>query len=354
MTTHPGPEALIPALLAAGYLSPSAAVRGDVELVPVGRSHPVFQVLLDGRPRAAVKLFGPRRGETDGEAARELAVRALAAEVPELARLLPPMLRPERSVDGMLPDGLVVTGWFDGVPAWEDDALSQGEGDPAADLVGLAQRVAGPLAAMHRATGRRAHAGALPPALAGPCPWGLRLFDGDAPAELWRHPAVAAVLARAGEDRAIVAGVRRARGAWRAVALVHGDLKHDNVLLAPDGRLALVDWEMARLGDPAWDLAGLLLRPLLAPDGGGWSDANHAAAVRLLGCYARSRATLRPLAQRLVLYVGAWVLMSLLQYHSVATAPDEEGTARLLAVARSCAFDGAHLVASLLEASDVR
>jgi hypothetical protein len=335
--------------VAAGYLSPADAVRRDVALVPVGRSHPVYQLVLDGQPHAAIKLFGPRRGETDGEVARERAVRSLAAELDELARLLPPDVAAEPPAAGHQVHGLLVSGWFDGVPAWEGDALSLGAGDPAADLIALAERVAAPLAAMHRAAGRLAHAGRLPGALAGPPPWGFRLFDGDAPAELWRHPVLGPLLARVAADPAIVAGVRRARGAWRAVTLVHADLKHDNLLLAPDGRLAVVDWEMARVGDPAWDLAGLLLRPLLAPDDGGWSETNQAAAAQLLRFYARSPAAQRPLAQRLLLYGGVWVLMSLLQYHSVTAVPDEDGTARSLAIARTCATEGGRLVARLLE-----
>lgn len=349
-TADLGPEALIPALVGAGYLSPADAIWRNVEFVPVGRSHPVYQLLLDGKPHVAVKLFGPWRGETDGEVARERAVQSLAAELNELARLLPPALVPDPPAAGhKVPDGLVVSGWFDGIPAWEGDAISLGAGDPAADLIDLAERVVAPLAAMHRAAGRLVHAGRLPAALKGPPPWGLRLFDGDAPAELWRHPVLGPLLARVGADRAIVTGMRRARGAWRPVTLVHADLKHDNLLLARDGRLAVVDWEMARAGDPAWDLAGLMLRPLLAPDGGGWSEDNQAAAAHLLRRYARSPAAQRPLAQRLMLYCGAWVVVSLLQYCSVAATPDEEGIARSLAVARTCATDGERLVTRLLE-----
>jgi hypothetical protein len=59
------------------------------------------------------------------------------------------------------------------------------------------------------------------------------------------------------------------RAGWRASCLIHGDLKWDNVLVAtgPSGRHVprpvLVDWEMAALGDPAWDV-GVLLGEFLA------------------------------------------------------------------------------------------
>lgn len=37
--------------------------------------------------------------------------------------------------------------------------------------------------------------------------------------------------------------------------LVHGDLLGQNILIDPDGPLAVIDWEYARRGDPAYDLA---------------------------------------------------------------------------------------------------
>lgn len=41
--------------------------------------------------------------------------------------------------------------------------------------------------------------------------------------------------------------------------LVHGDMKLDNVLVRQSsGAVYLVDWELAHIGDPAWDVAGLI------------------------------------------------------------------------------------------------
>lgn len=51
--------------------------------------------------------------------------------------------------------------------------------------------------------------------------------------------------------------LRRLRSSWRAPCLTHGDIKLDNVLVAPTASapfpVALVDWELAGLGDPSWD-----------------------------------------------------------------------------------------------------
>lgn len=57
---------------------------------------------------------------------------------------------------------------------------------------------------------------------------------------------------------------------WQVQSLVHGDVKWDNFLLsweshAPHSdhesatyRLKLIDWELLDMGDPAWDVAGIL------------------------------------------------------------------------------------------------
>lgn len=50
-------------------------------------------------------------------------------------------------------------------------------------------------------------------------------------------------------------------------AIVHGDYRLDNVLTDPDDRLvAIIDWEMATLGDPLTDLALMLTYDRLGPE----------------------------------------------------------------------------------------
>lgn len=47
------------------------------------------------------------------------------------------------------------------------------------------------------------------------------------------------------------------RSSWKCEAIVHGDVKSDNILTlsaAVADRVVLVDWELAHFGDPAWDI----------------------------------------------------------------------------------------------------
>jgi hypothetical protein len=54
------------------------------------------------------------------------------------------------------------------------------------------------------------------------------------------------------------------RSRWKVECLIHGDIKWDNCLLETPAsnegevRLRVVDWELADLGDPAWDLGAAL------------------------------------------------------------------------------------------------
>lgn len=52
------------------------------------------------------------------------------------------------------------------------------------------------------------------------------------------------------------------RSQWRVRALIHGDIKWDNCVLFQNGngnpQLKLVDWELADLGDPLWDVGAVL------------------------------------------------------------------------------------------------
>ena len=45
------------------------------------------------------------------------------------------------------------------------------------------------------------------------------------------------------------------------LTLVHGDYRLGNVIVTPDGLAAVLDWEIAHLGDPAEDLAWICLPP---------------------------------------------------------------------------------------------
>jgi aminoglycoside phosphotransferase (APT) family kinase protein len=68
---------------------------------------------------------------------------------------------------------------------------------------------------------------------------------------------------------------RPALAEWAShAALLHGDPAQGNLLVDADGIVGWVDWEWARVGDPAWDLAILLGRE--APEDPAWREGVEA------------------------------------------------------------------------------
>ena len=57
----------------------------------------------------------------------------------------------------------------------------------------------------------------------------------------------------------IVSGLAAMQAGWQQTCLIHGDIKWDNFLTTEEGdTLKLIDWELADIGDPSWDVAGVL------------------------------------------------------------------------------------------------
>ena len=153
LSTDVPPWRVIPACLSAGALTPADIVSSGVEVDQVGRSHAVFRVSVGGEPRFFLKCFGPSRGATDGLAARERAVLALAQERPAVGELVPEAWSWNDSSlrNGASPE-IVATAAVRGVEAWSMDR--SGGGDRTVDEAwrDLVEALIPPLAAFHRAT----------------------------------------------------------------------------------------------------------------------------------------------------------------------------------------------------------
>ncbi len=56
-----------------------------------------------------------------------------------------------------------------------------------------------------------------------------------------------------------VSGLAAMKTGWLQLCLIHGDIKWDNFLTTEHGdTLKIIDWELADIGDPSWDIAGVL------------------------------------------------------------------------------------------------
>lgn len=73
------------------------------------------------------------------------------------------------------------------------------------------------------------------------------------------------MITRPTNDRSHQAAFARVRAMWTPTGLIHGDLRCANILLERTGdppRLWLVDWELACVGDRAWDVAAVVAEML--------------------------------------------------------------------------------------------
>jgi hygromycin-B 4-O-kinase len=72
--------------------------------------------------------------------------------------------------------------------------------------------------------------------------------------------------------------------------LVHGDYSADNLIVAEDGTIGVIDWEGAMIGDPLWDLAYQLFWsrawPVMAPQARACATTDFRASdLHRLRCY---------------------------------------------------------------------
>ena len=247
-TPHPS----VTALRAVGLLGPTELLRA--EPVDLSRAHGVWAVHLPDGRRVVVKsgaFTPPTDGSTDS------AQEGLGAElfVQRMARWCLPLqdaIPSPAAVDeehGIL----VVADLGAGHPA-SLALISDTIGDEDAFFRLLGARVG----AVHRATAGLPLPPARPPLVlhvlrAGEHAdaLGLAATTRDLIGFLRAQPALMAAAAR----------LRTPAGR----ALVHHDLKWDNIAVAPGPSPVIVDWELAGAGDPAWDL-GCLVAEHLLPD----------------------------------------------------------------------------------------
>lgn len=273
------------ALVAAGVLEVRDAARCGVR--DLSRAHPVWGVTCPDGRALVVKAPAADRGLDLGV---EFLVYRLAVWCPELRAALPePLVVDEDRHLLVLAD---VGGASLAIRAGFPPQL--GHPTPAVDeawLTGVAGRLGRTLGGVHRGTAGLPLPPARPPvALAG--------LSGQAPLPGVLGEVTAALASEAVFSEAARSLLSPVRG-----CLVSHDMKWDNVVVRPDGLIALLDWELAGLGDPAVDLGFLLAEHLVRSAG-----SLPAAGRELLAGYAEA-ATPRPevvgvLARRTALAAG--------------------------------------------------
>lgn len=129
----------------------------------------------------------------------------------------------------------------------------------AAKLSDLPVSVGKWLARFHDA-GRQARGDAMNAALTTKLPVAISLQPPDPNFYTALSPACRQTIDWIRADAAFFHGLQSNQAHWQIDTIIHGDLKWNNVMIAsgPEAEIKFIDWELARWGDPAWDVAGVL------------------------------------------------------------------------------------------------
>jgi aminoglycoside phosphotransferase (APT) family kinase protein len=232
-------------LLSLGIVKPSDVVEGELSVLDASRRNAVYIASAAGGPSYVVKLA---RAHTAGTLAREAAVLRTLATRSELDGLVPEVLHEDREA------GCLVLRSPGDALEWSEHQAARRFPRPAARSLGRS------LALLHE----------LPPdgVDGGPAGadrmWGLTVPE--PPHEMLLDISAAALdlLGRLQGHALLCERLRQLEGAVAADAIVHGDLRWDNLMLvaAPGARrrtrVLLVDWELGGPGPAAFDIGTAL------------------------------------------------------------------------------------------------
>jgi Phosphotransferase enzyme family len=302
-------------LASAGVVDATAVRDPDVRVTSLSRSHLVLLVRFGDGRGLVVKRARPRPQELVGNLRRELVAYRLAASHPSLAAAMPACLHADPAFQIV-----VLRAVTPGSTLRDDSVLRRALPAGAARLSRL-------VAGWHRGT-----RGVSPETLPAELPWVLDILT---PGH-WRPPVADELLVHGKIRRELRHHFSELAEALEPSCLVHGDLKWDNCLLEGSDGVRVIDWEMAAVGDPAWDVAGILqdhlvvCRALASPtEPADLEERAREAAADFLSSYLAAadvadRAGFRDRAVRLT---GARLVQSALEH--AAAGPDQR-LARLL------------------------
>jgi hypothetical protein len=247
-------ESSVAFLLRLGLLDLPSLVRHGLQIEEVPGRNRNFRVL--GGPRQTFFLKQAPRGEiaTNGPLAVEASLYDWATTDASAARLRPLLPRrrhydPERSI---LVLDLVAEAARPNV--LEDEAAPE-------YLAPLRRLVATGLAECHALP--IPLEGAVQAGLPEAAPWVFDLARPTPGSLRELAPAQLSVIQAVQSYPDAMAALDRLRDDWRPTRLIHGDFKWNNVLVQQDSagipvQVWLLDWELAQLGEPAWDVGAVL------------------------------------------------------------------------------------------------
>ncbi len=242
---------LVHYLLERGLLDYRAVVDGDVMVVEGARRHHNYSVIRRDGAGLFIKQMQPDQAYSAQTLQKEAACYVMMESDPALAEIHALMPR-FRSYD---PDRHILVVELIGGGENLTELHRRANAFPAE----VAQRVGELLARYHEVSSRELLPRANSAIFQGQPPWILSFH-------LMPRGSMQNLSAANGQFMAILQSypdfgqaLDRVRTGWRRNALIHGDMKFDNVVVRGDDQsMHVVDWELADVGDSAWDVASIL------------------------------------------------------------------------------------------------
>jgi aminoglycoside phosphotransferase (APT) family kinase protein len=343
----------------AGLLSTQTLMEHIVEVRSSTHRNRGFSVTWAADEGFYVKQHTPDEGlwESDSSVVNEARILGVLEDVAALRDSVPTL----RYFDAV--SQTLVTDWLSGMLPCRDLARSA-----AADPLPIARHLGRALARLHAGLAQVRASEEFD--FSDQTPWVLRLRNllpvvtAD---QSWGQAELVRIVQG---ERATMATLEQLERTWPKRRLIHGDMKWQNCLLPAEplpatSACAFIDWEMAALGDPLWDLAGMAQSYL-----GDWmndfSDEMSApsgeAVQRAAAAFPRHRAALHELwsgyasidrtasRSRLAALLAARLLQTL--YEDLAGEPDMAAEHTIvLQLACNALADPERGAASLFEAS---
>ncbi|MBN1204734.1 MAG: aminoglycoside phosphotransferase family protein [Myxococcaceae bacterium] len=248
------PTNLLHYLMDRGTLPPGAMADEDLTVVEAGRRNRNFKVLRGQAQGLFVKQVPMLAAETIGSLHREALCYQLAKESPHFAPLeqLAPRLvdydpRRHTLTLGLLAESENLNEYHLRVQSFPEHVGA---------LMGQA------LASYHRESARLLSEQDVQAVFPKAPPWILTIAWNAEQVMPGMGPGQREVIRLLRQAPQLLATLGAVAAGWQPHGLIHGDIKFDNFLLSrgEEGgeRLHIIDWELADVGDTAWDVACVL------------------------------------------------------------------------------------------------
>lgn len=248
-------DSVVHYLLQRGLLSFDSVVDGDLMVVEAPRRNRNFKVTRQRQPGVFVKQVQEWDPQAIATVQREAWCYSLAKTLPELASLKE-MLPEFHTYDQQR--NVLVLELLSGFESLAEYHIRLGKFP-----VEIAVALADILGTYHRQT--RDKLQNLPQAAIFPrmAPWILSIHQQQPGWFQSLSAANSQLLGIVKKYDQFATALDQLRAQWSFTSLVHGDIKWDNCLIQPasDGgklKIKVIDWELADLGDPLWDVGAIL------------------------------------------------------------------------------------------------